>query len=79
MATYKAKIITVTKVDYRLNINGTLYKNGEEFPMPTISVNAEGATEKQVEDLVKEEIRKFQATYEGEEVVKNLEGKEITL
>ena len=79
MTVYKAKITSILLVNNRIDIGGTLLKNGEEFPMPTISLVAESATKEDAIARIKAEIAKFRAGYALEVLLQQYIGVEITL
>ena len=79
LAKYTAKIISVTKVDNRIDVGVEFYKNKEKFPGPVISVDASSATKEEVENLIKAELEKFKAGYAAEAELQKLVGQEVSL
>lgn len=79
MADYKARVDSITKVDNRIDIGGTLFRDADEFPMPVISMNASTGTKEEAVELIKEEIRKFAAGYTLEANLQQYLNQEITL
>ena len=78
MAVYKARIDKVTKVDNRIDISGTLFKDDESFPMPVVSVDI-GTTKEEAIEKIKDEIRKFKAGYDTEAELQKYVGTEVKL
>jgi len=79
MIIYKAKITSITKVDNRLDIGGTLFRDDEEFPMPVVSMVADTATVEEGIELIKSRIIEFKAGYTAEAQFQQYIGQEITL
>ena len=76
---YKARIDSITKADNRIDIGGTLFKDNEEFPMPTVSLPADTATVEAGLEAIREEIRKFKVGYTAEAQFQTYIGQEVKL
>jgi len=79
MAEYKAVIERITKVDDRIDITCSFWRDDESFPGPTISVDAETATREEAIELIRDALRRFKAGYDAEAQLQRYVGVEITL